>query len=181
MKFAALLKQSLVDYPREDSCGAIYPGAVICAARTAIMATSCSNRAGPTIMTWICTTCWDSCRNGPVFLDGVVISGGEPTLNPDLDEACRAIKALGYLVKLDTNGTRFTALAGLIEKGLVDYVAMDIKAALEYQDYLEACGRLSREDFFNVRSSVHLLKNTSIQGGNSGPPWCRYITTSMTF
>lgn len=60
-------------------------------------------------------------------LDGVVISGGEPTLQADLPNFIRQIKELGYLVKLDTNGTNPAMLRSLVEEGLVDYVAMDIK------------------------------------------------------
>lgn len=62
------------------------------------------------------------------FLDGVVISGGEPTLQNDLVKLCEKIKSLGYPIKLDTNGSRPQALQRLIENGLVDYVAMDIKS-----------------------------------------------------
>ena len=61
------------------------------------------------------------------MLDAVCITGGEPTLMPDLEEKIRAIKELGYLIKLDTNGCNPAIVAKLIEKGLVDYVAMDIK------------------------------------------------------
>jgi len=61
------------------------------------------------------------------FLDGVVISGGEPTLQPDLADLCRKIKDLGFPLKLDTNGSLPRVLQGLIEKGLVDYIAMDLK------------------------------------------------------
>jgi pyruvate formate lyase activating enzyme len=61
------------------------------------------------------------------FLDGVVVSGGEPTLHPDLPDFCSRIKGLGYAVKLDTNGSRPQMLTRLIRQGLVDYVAMDIK------------------------------------------------------
>ena len=60
-------------------------------------------------------------------LDGVCITGGEPTLRRELPELLRSIKALGYAVKLDTNGTNPDILAALIDEGLVDYVAMDIK------------------------------------------------------
>ena len=60
-------------------------------------------------------------------LDAVTISGGEPTLMPDLEEKMRAIKALGYLIKLDSNGFRPNVLKRLVGEGLVDYVAMDIK------------------------------------------------------
>ena len=61
------------------------------------------------------------------FLDGVVISGGEPTLHADLPDFCARVKRLGYPVKLDTNGSRPQMLTRLIREGLVDYVAMDVK------------------------------------------------------
>jgi len=61
------------------------------------------------------------------FLDGVVVSGGEPTLQPDLVDLCRTIKGFGFPVKLDTNGSRPLVLQHLIEKDLVDYIAMDLK------------------------------------------------------
>jgi len=61
------------------------------------------------------------------LLDGVCITGGEPTLQPGLESLLTQIKALGYLVKLDTNGSRPQVLKTLTEKGLIDYVAMDIK------------------------------------------------------
>jgi pyruvate formate lyase activating enzyme len=60
-------------------------------------------------------------------LDGVVVSGGEPTLHPELPELCRRIRGLGFAVKLDTNGSRPEMLARLLADGLVDYVAMDLK------------------------------------------------------
>jgi pyruvate formate lyase activating enzyme len=60
-------------------------------------------------------------------IEGVVISGGEPTLQPDLPDFIREIKALGYLVKLDTNGSHPAMLQQLVKDKLVDYVAMDIK------------------------------------------------------
>lgn len=61
------------------------------------------------------------------FLDGVVVSGGEPTLQPDLMDLCRKIKAFGFPVKLDTNGSRPSVLRQLIDADLVDYIAMDLK------------------------------------------------------
>ena len=60
-------------------------------------------------------------------LDGVCITGGEPTLNPGLASMLRRIKALGYAIKLDTNGSRPDVLRQLVQEGLVDYVAMDVK------------------------------------------------------
>ncbi len=61
------------------------------------------------------------------LLDGVAVTGGEPTLQPDLPEFLRRIRELGYAVKLDTNGTRPDLLKRLVREGLVQYVAMDIK------------------------------------------------------
>lgn len=65
------------------------------------------------------------------LLDGVVISGGEPTLQGDLFDFARKVKALGLEVKLDTNGLRPAVLKDGVEQGLFDYVAMDIKAPLD--------------------------------------------------
>lgn len=62
------------------------------------------------------------------LIEGVVISGGEPTLEGELATLCRTAKEMGYAVKLDTNGSRPKALKGLIDDRLVDYIAMDIKA-----------------------------------------------------
>ncbi len=64
-------------------------------------------------------------------LEGVVITGGEPTLHDDLLRFMADIKALGYLIKLDTNGTRPGVLEEAIKQHLVDYIAMDLKAPLE--------------------------------------------------
>ena len=61
------------------------------------------------------------------ILGGVCVSGGEPTLMFDLEDFLTRIKSMGFLVKLDTNGSRPEVLKALVEKGLVDYVAMDIK------------------------------------------------------
>jgi pyruvate formate lyase activating enzyme len=66
------------------------------------------------------------------ILDGVVISGGEPTLQAKaLEELCRQLKDMGYLLKLDSNGSRPRVLERLLEQNLLDYVALDIKALPE--------------------------------------------------
>jgi len=65
------------------------------------------------------------------FLDGVVITGGEPTIHPGLAAFAALLKDLGYLVKLDTNGTCPDVVRLLLQKGQVDYIAMDVKAPLE--------------------------------------------------
>lgn len=72
-------------------------------------------------------------------LDGVVISGGEPTIHDELPELCRMIKQLGFDVKLDTNGTRPEMVRAMIDEGLIDFVAMDVKGPLE--KYVEIAAR----------------------------------------
>lgn len=72
------------------------------------------------------------------ILEGVCITGGEPTLQPDLETLIRKIRGLGYQIKLDTNGYRPDLLKHLCAEGLVDYVAMDIKNSREH--YAQTAG-----------------------------------------
>jgi pyruvate formate lyase activating enzyme len=88
------------------------------------------------------------------FLDGVCITGGEPTLNKELPGFISKIKELGLLVKLDTNGTNPEMLKELIDKKLVDYVAMDIKAPLEFYDRITNV-KVKKED---IQKSVDLIR-----------------------
>ena len=92
------------------------------------------------------------------ILDGVCISGGEPTLQNDLFDFMKKIKDLGMLIKLDTNGTCPDKLQYAIDNGLVDYVAMDIKNCRE--EYAKTCG-LSKMDISKIEKSVEIL----MQGG----------------
>lgn len=70
------------------------------------------------------------------FLDGVVISGGEPTLHADLADFLVAVRSMGYAVKLDTNGSRPKVLRDLFDRKLLDFVAMDVKAPLSRYEVL---------------------------------------------
>ena len=75
------------------------------------------------------------------ILEGVCITGGEPLLQNDIEDFIKRIKDLGYAVKLDTNGSRPELLKSLVNKGLVDYVAMDIKNSFEkYSETVGICG-----------------------------------------
>lgn len=69
-------------------------------------------------------------------LNGVVVSGGEPTLQSDISHFLDRVRSMGYQIKLDTNGSRPEALAELLVEGLVDFIAMDIKAPFELYDRL---------------------------------------------
>ncbi len=92
------------------------------------------------------------------FLEAVAISGGEPTLNKELPDFIKKIKSLGYLVELETNGTNPTMLKNLIDKKLVDYVAMDIKHNLIFEKYNQIVGNvLTKEMFDNILKSIKIL------------------------
>jgi len=93
-------------------------------------------------------------------LEGVVVCGGEPTINPDLPEFCREIKQFGYLVKLDTNGSNFEMLKKLADEKLIDYVAMDVKAPPE--KYYEAIGVVNENYLANVEQSIDFLKQAHV-------------------
>ena len=97
------------------------------------------------------------------FLDAVVITGGEATLYAELPEELTDFKAMGFLCKLDTNGSNTQMLEVLLRRDLLDYVAMDIKAPLNYRSYKLSAGKLSSEDFFHVRNSIALLRQADIQ------------------
>ena len=93
------------------------------------------------------------------ILDGVCITGGEPTLQPGLEEMLRRIKELGYPVKLDTNGYRPEVLEKLVNQGLVDYVAMDIKNGPDA--YGETVG-LSKMDLSRIERSIRFLTSGKV-------------------
>ena len=92
------------------------------------------------------------------WLDGVVVSGGEPTLQPDLEEFIKKIKNMGYPVKLDTNGSNFDVLKRLVDNKLVDYVAMDIKAPFDkYKNITQTDVNIE-----NVKKSIEFLKSGQV-------------------
>lgn len=93
------------------------------------------------------------------LLDGVVISGGEPTLQKNLAEFCQKIKNMGFLVKLDTNGSRSVELKNLFKKKLLDFVAMDIKTSLAKYKEFSGDGVLIED----IKKSVRLIIESSLE------------------
>lgn len=91
-------------------------------------------------------------------LDAVVITGGEPTLQRDLLDFIRQVKKLGYLVKLDTNGTNPEMLKKIIKEGLVDYIAMDIKAPLKNYHRVTQ----TKVDLAKIKTSIKLIMKSGI-------------------
>lgn len=88
------------------------------------------------------------------LVDAVVFSGGEPTLEPDLEVKIKSVKSLGFLIKLDTNGTNPVLLEKLIDEGLIDYVAMDIKNSPSL--YAKTSG-VTNINLDNIRKSISII------------------------
>ncbi len=155
MKISGLQKLTLLDYPGRVACTVFLGG---CNFRCPF----CHNSEllgadAETLMEPEELLAFLKSRVG--ILDGVCITGGEPTLQKDLPELLRSIKAMGYLVKLDTNGYRPDVLGALVAEGLVDYVAMDIKNSPER--YAITCG-LEKMDLSRIEESMRFLLEDAV-------------------
>ena len=122
MKLGGLQKLTLLDFPGKTACTVFTVG---CNFRCPFCHNASLVRGGVGELSEEEFFKFLKKRQG--LLDGVCVTGGEPTLHSDLEEFIARIKALGYAVKLDTNGTNPDVLKSLVSKGLIDYVAMDIK------------------------------------------------------
>ena len=156
MAFGGLQKNSFIDYPGKLSC-------VLFVSGCNFDCPYCHNpslvKNGPGRSTnLIGKKIYDFLERRKGFLDGVVISGGEPTLQKDLVHICEKIKRMGYPVKLDTNGSRPQAVKKLIDEGLVDYIAMDIKTdPFHYSSYIKKdC------DPHSILSSIQVIMNSAL-------------------
>ena len=153
MKIAGFQKTSFVDYPKIVSCVVFTPG---CNMRCSY----CHNKhiLSGNIPEVDELAVLDYLRKRVGVISGVVVSGGEPTLQNDLERFVTVVKNMGYKIKLDTNGTNPEVLKSLCEKGLVDYVAMDLKAPIE--KYSEIC--CAEIDVSKVKESIEYLQSNGI-------------------
>ncbi len=95
------------------------------------------------------------------WLDGVVVTGGELTLHRDVDSLIRTIKAMGLRVRIDTNGTNPQVIENFIERGLIDCVAMDIKAPLHDEKYRNVAGGPC--NVIDIEKSIRLIMESGIE------------------
>ena len=93
------------------------------------------------------------------LIDAVVFTGGEPTLMAELKNRIKQVKELGFLIKLDTNGTHPNILEDLINDGLLDYVAMDIKNSEKMYATTAGCPFVNLE---NIKKSIEILKKNRV-------------------
>lgn len=150
MQIGGFQKVSLIDYPGKVSCVVFTQGCNFrcpyCHNRELVVASEFGEPVPDNqILDFL------RARNGK--LQGVVVTGGEPTLQPDLKDFLREVKRLGYAVKLDTNGSRPGVLRDLLAARLVDFIAMDIKAPLEKYDLLSGVP----VDIRRIQESIALI------------------------
>ncbi len=156
MNIGGIVKNSTIDYPGKLSCGIFLSGCNF----------NCPYCHNPDLAKGYSRgtaeidpgNVYRFIENRKGFLDGVVISGGEPTLQEDLFDLCMHIKQMGYPVKLDTNGSRPRVIKQLIDEGLVDYIAMDLKTDLtKYAMYIKRnC------DMTSILSSIQVIMESAI-------------------
>ncbi len=127
MHIGGFQKNSLIDFPGNIAC-------VVFTSGCNFICPYCHNpdlAAGPKEAGSLYnTTIFSFLEKRKGQLTGVAITGGEPTLQPDLLEFCQQVQSMGYKIKLDSNGTRPHILENLLDKQLIDYLAMDIKTSL---------------------------------------------------
>lgn len=93
------------------------------------------------------------------ILSGICITGGEPTLQPDLSDFIEKVRSLGYKIKLDTNGYLPEIIQDLLNKKLLDYIAMDIKAG--FSNYVKVCG-IQNFNMDTIKKSISIIENSGI-------------------
>ena len=152
---AGLQKMTLLDYPGKVACTVFLQGCNFACP-------FCHNsgllpKAGEELMSMEAFFSFLDKRVG--LLDAVCVSGGEPTLCAELEQLLRGIRERGFLVKLDTNGSRPKLLRQLVEEGLVNYVAMDIKNGPSF--YAQTCG-LRHLDLGVIEESIRFLLSGAV-------------------
>lgn len=150
-------KLTLIDYPEKIACVIFLIGCnfrcPFCYSSELVLLEKIKNQ--PKISE---RDIFDFLKEKKGLIEGVVISGGEPTIHKNLLNFCKKIKELGYPIKLDTNGSNPDLLKDLIEKKLIDYIAMDIKASKEkYEEYSGV-----KIDIKKIEKSIKLLKEEKI-------------------
>ncbi|MCX5881742.1 MAG: anaerobic ribonucleoside-triphosphate reductase activating protein [Deltaproteobacteria bacterium] len=154
MVFGGIQKSTLIDYPGKVACVLFFSGCNF-------HCPYCHNpelAKGMALEQWPEQTAYDFLEERKGFLEGVVISGGEPSLHPDLIRVCQTVRQMGYPIKLDTNGSCPNVLEELISRGLVDYVAMDIKTVPEnYPQYIQKDCNTDA-----IISSIRLIKTSGL-------------------
>lgn len=155
MKIAGLEKLSVQDYPNHISCIIFTQGCNMrcpyCQNSTLINVNADSYISEDEVLEYL------TLRKN--VLNGVTISGGEPTLQLDLKDFIKKLKKIGYDVKLDTNGINYNVLKELIDEKLLDYIAMDIKNVTSKYELTSGVKEINTQ---NIQKSIELLKQNKV-------------------
>jgi pyruvate formate lyase activating enzyme len=155
MRIGGIQKNSLIDYPQKISC-------VVFASGCNFDCPYCHNpdmaRPSADVPLMDVEEILSFLNKRKSFLDGVVVSGGEPTCQKETVDFCRRVKSMGYPVKLDTNGSSPHVIQELINRQLVDYVAMDVKT--DPDRYAPVITKTIDPDV--IRSSIRIILNSGI-------------------
>lgn len=155
MKICGLQKVTLLDFPGHVACTVFLGG---CNFDCPFCYNSSLIRSNQTPEVLTKEEFFEYLTHRRRILDGVAISGGEPLLHKEILEFIKNIKALGFKIKLDTNGSQPQRLKTLISEKLIDYVAMDIKNTFEKYPITIGC----EVDISKIKESIDLLINGSI-------------------
>lgn len=156
MKICGLQKLTLIDYPKKVACTVFTCG---CNFRCPFCHNADLVLRPDSVEDLTEEYFFDFLKKRQNILEGVCITGGEPLLQPDLEEFILKIKNLGFSIKLDTNGSRFERLKRILDSNLIDYVAMDIKNSPE--KYPVTAG-IKNLDITDIKKSAGLLMNSNI-------------------
>jgi len=159
MEIGGLQKTTLIDYPGKVACTVFLIGCnfrcPFCYSKELVLSEEIKKQPRVPQKDF-----FNFLKERKGLLEGVVVCGGEPTIHKDLPDFIKKIKDLGYLVKLDTNGSGPQVLRKLIKGKLIDYIAMDVKAPLKSQKYNIATGvKVNLED---IKKSIKIIKNSGI-------------------
>lgn len=154
MVFGGFQKLTLLDFPEKVACILFTKGCNFYCPfchNSSLVHSSASDISEDEVLEYLAK------RQG--ILEGVCISGGEPLLHDELEAFIKKVKDMGYAVKLDTNGSFPEKLKSLVEKGLIDYVAMDIKNS--FDKYPPTCG-VENIDISKIEESIDFLMSSSV-------------------
>jgi pyruvate formate lyase activating enzyme len=160
MDIKGFIDTSLIDWDGKVSSVVFLPG---CNLRCPFCHNSSLVLNGESMQTIPLSEIEEYLRRNRHWIEGVVITGGEPTIHGDLLDLCREMRKLEMLVKVDSNGTNPKMIKQLIDKELVDFVAMDVKAPLIEEEYSKACGVNTRTMLGSIRETVELLLKGDIK------------------
>ena len=159
MIIAGLQKTTLIDYPGKVACTVFLAGCNFrcpwCYSSELVLSEKIKKQPKITEKDFFAFL-----KDKRGLLDGIVLCGGEPSLNKDLAIFIKKIKKMGFLIKLDTNGSNPDMVKKLIDEKLVNYIAMDIKAPLEVKSYNRATG--VKTDIKKIKKSIKIIKNSGI-------------------